>query len=139
AGRAVLELRIAVHRVEMRIAFQHRSVVGVHQRREMSLRIARAQGSDERRGADKIADVVAPDDEYSHAVRQRAPQASSTPVTPQKSRAFWRTNSMSVMLRVSMPASTAMSAMPHAARAALASTAKRTAWRSVTPSSTRKS
>src|SRR5581483_4574200 len=139
AGRAVLELRIAVYHVEMRIAFQHRSVVGVHQRGEMSLRIACAQGSDERRGADKIADVVAPDDEESHAVRQRAPQASSTPATPQNSSEFWRTNSMSVMLRVSMPASSATSAMPQAAVAAFVSLTKRRAWRSVAASRTTKS
>src|SRR5207245_6494482 len=129
-GCAVLELGVAVHRVDMRIALQNGRVIGSHQRRDMRLRIARAQRCEQRRGADQVADVVAPDDEDSHALRQRAPPPSSTPVTPQKRSEFCRTNSMSVMLRVSMPASTAMSAMPHAALTAFASAAKRRPWRS---------
>ena len=112
-----------MHRIDVRITVEHRRVIRIDQRGQMRLRIARAQRREERRGADQIADVVAPDDEDSHPVRQRAPQASSTPVTPQKSSAFCRMKSTSVMLRVSMPASTAMSAMPHALVAALLSAA----------------
>src|SRR5579864_1480399 len=59
----MLRLFVAEHGIEIRIVVQDRRGIAVHQCSDPGLRIAIAQGGDQRRSAYEIADVVAPDDE----------------------------------------------------------------------------
>src|SRR5438105_266856 len=144
ARPAMLELRIRMHDVDVRVVVQHLGVVRVDQGRDMGVSVTSAQCGDQRRGANQVADIVPADDEDSH-VRAlfvlsllAAPQARSTPTVPQNRRAFWRANSMSVMFRVSIPTTTATSAIPHAAAASDASAAKCKASRTIAASRSKK-
>ncbi len=60
---AVFSFFVGVDGVDSRIPGENGFVVGVDERRDMRARKTLAQGEDERRGADEIADVVAADDQ----------------------------------------------------------------------------
>ena len=92
AGQPVLELRVAVDFVDVRVAGKHGRVVGIHQRRDVRLRMTRAQRGKQRGRAHQVADVVAANDENAHASQAAVgaldcsctcPQASRMPTTPQ--------------------------------------------------------
>src|SRR5690606_4287214 len=131
AAGQVLQLRVSDDLVEVGIALEDRRVVAVDECADPAVRVLLAQCSEERCRANQVADVIAANDEDAHAVQRAAwvrdciPQARRTPTTPQYRSAFWRTQSTSVMLRTSMPATMASSANPHAAAALLSSKASR--------------
>src|SRR5882762_5022324 len=68
---AVLSLFVGVDGVHVGIPGEDGLVICIHQRRDVSARIAFAQRRDERRGADQIADIIAADDQYTRAPFRR--------------------------------------------------------------------
>jgi len=62
-ARAVLSLFVSVDGIHIGIPGKDGLVVRVYQRRDVSAGIAFSQRRDERRGANQITDVVAPDDQ----------------------------------------------------------------------------